>query len=1266
MHESQDSGEIHAYFNEQMEKLARANYAGEVARELPELSDAIRSTHLGSAAAIVGGLMTEPLLQPNHARLEMLAHLIVMQATGEARPRGEELNEWLNVCLAGSFVRNLEDPVDDVFVSNVVTRRGNRRIFNGTWETPDSWLQDLIDVLEGAPAIPAVEQLLAEVDALLMLSEAVAARTGSARFCTSGGSAGTAIPIGHMGDPEKLAARVVFIPADLEELGVRPDQLRPFIFDVGARARLATQSIQSSEMQRRPLLSEAGQFVLVLPAAISVALRMHILESMLQDRRTWSAFTQSLRTNQTARLFSEVLPHARPFDDVSQLLPKEGIDSKWIAELALRFDEGKYLHLVLLHDDYRDALDLGLASCKKPPDVFLEKLASHLAACAKTFASSEDFCSGLTVVVLAGIGRSFCLMGPEMPPGWHFTVWPLPDICALAWCENEWPIALWKLLNQVTEVQRRGITIDSEGDDVALYAYWLHNNYRLIPRECAIAGGHVNISVFCGFKEFLRHKFRRSLDEHAVFASEEGAWIRVRKTVVKGYFKEDEALPIYGGLLDIARGKLRGLVETDRLAFWLECEAPTSDRLDRDFLLQLWDAALHWVARIAPYLEAVPGLPGSPIVHLDLSSLDLSAARGGAVQHPGSLVDVTDVKPLEKTIVIKILGPFVDSLQRPENSAEHALVRKFVEAFLALARAQDAELQEAIVNQAMPGDDARYLHVFPHPQDIRDEIPFEDHPSARLVEKPDATFAPIGLAWEVMPPHAEGLTISTQDEANQFLNRVVDCIWDRIRAVLQKLDRRELIRMALCNHEAVVQDRERWRRTSRAVVALAQDREQAVATCREHEWGVNRAALASRVLAEMAICECPIIGGRRPGRTDIDALMADVAGLIGVAYDSDAVASGLVDPTVKVFPSGEFQPIGTFRDTILAPYQHGYFGELLRRNIEGYFALYELPVRGKPVEEVCSADFLQAFEQEYGLPLRQLVRAGEALEQCAVERGSFVVELSRSEAMGVLAAHATLTPAQIDTFVTHFCLTHRDRWDSAPSGFTARDWYPWRFRRRLSMMSRPLLLLPASGGDRLMYAPGLLTDAFALLVGDAVEGELDVDFFQSAAMRKWIGKVTNERGHAFNNLVAEEFRKCGYRARASVNMTEFGVPSEQGDMGDVDVIAWGPGGCVYVAECKNLRFARTVGEIVDQLKRFRGEANDELNKHLRRCHWLQDNTNKVASVLGMDPASVKLRPLLVTNTIVPMQFVAGLPLPAQDIMPLKSLANRLRTDRERA
>ena len=104
---------------------------------------------------------------------------------------------------------------------------------------------------------------------------------------------------------------------------------------------------------------------------------------------------------------------------------------------------------------------------------------------------------------------------------------------------------------------------------------------------------------------------------------------------------------------------------------------------------------------------------------------------------------------------------------------------------------------------------------------------------------------------------------------------------------------------------------------------------------------------------------------------------------------------------------------------------------------------------------------------------------------------------------------------------------------------------------------------------------------------------------------------------------------------------------------------WNAAGCVYITECKNLRFALTVGEIADQLNRFRGEAHDELSRHMRRYRWLSENPDRLSKVIGSD-ARLQIKPLLVSNTIVPMQFAQDLPIPVGDILPIGALERRIR------
>ena len=65
------------------------------------------------------GLLTAPELQANAVRLELLVHLAVAHCAGTKRPSYGEFGRWLNHHLSQADIANLEDPVEDVFVTNV-------------------------------------------------------------------------------------------------------------------------------------------------------------------------------------------------------------------------------------------------------------------------------------------------------------------------------------------------------------------------------------------------------------------------------------------------------------------------------------------------------------------------------------------------------------------------------------------------------------------------------------------------------------------------------------------------------------------------------------------------------------------------------------------------------------------------------------------------------------------------------------------------------------------------------------------------------------------------------------------------------------------------------------------------------------------------------------------------------------------------------------------------------------------------------------------
>ena len=94
-------------------------------------------------------------------------------------------------------------------------------------------------------------------------------------------------------------------------------------------------------------------------------------------------------------------------------------------------------------------------------------------------------------------------------------------------------------------------------------------------------------------------------------------------------------------------------------------------------------------------------------------------------------------------------------------------------------------------------------------------------------------------------------------------------------------------------------------------------------------------------------------------------------------------------------------------------------------------------------------------------------------------------------------------------------------------------------------------------------------------------------------------------------------------------MTELGAPSE---FGDIDVLAWKSNKEVLLIECKRLQLARTIAEIAEICRRFRGEVNDDLDKHVRRFTWVKEHLLSLERIVGFKPTKTQVDVRLITIT----------------------------------
>ena len=172
-----------------------------------------------------------------------------------------------------------------------------------------------------------------------------------------------------------------------------------------------------------------------------------------------------------------------------------------------------------------------------------------------------------------------------------------------------------------------------------------------------------------------------------------------------------------------------------------------------------------------------------------------------------------------------------------------------------------------------------------------------------------------------------------------------------------------MIRKGIEMHEAAIQDREHWSRTAQAILALYTPTDDVHAIAQEQELDRSQASLAARTIVEMAICECPEVGGRPLSRWTMDELLAKAVLLIKVAMDSDAINGDLTEPRLKLWGNGGYAINRSFQDTVIKPFLTAYQREEFEKAARRYGELYRNrpPGERKRVDELFPSEFISAF-----------------------------------------------------------------------------------------------------------------------------------------------------------------------------------------------------------------------------------------------------------------------------------------------------------------
>jgi len=1209
----------------------------------------------------VAALFTLPELHANTTRLELLLHLACVHCSGNRIATVSNIVEWLNNYL--SSVAHLEDPVSDVFITNVMGPSGNFRIFRGIWEGSDFYIQSVIDCLYANSPPASVISVRRHVFALLTLSEDVANCCALARW-----TAGQPIPkrqilSSYITKSKKAVRFLTFSRNDLSRLGIDADQLNPFVIQNDQMDCLLTERVGHSSLERHPIVRFGEDYVLASPTSVSPAILRYLVERMTEGNLI-NEFSTMVRFQQAHTIFNEAL---RPLGTtpVELTVPSWSEKMPSIDSIVCKFDENKYAHIVLLHDDISEILKHGIDSQQILKSAIEKKVNNYLRSVSNRLLEIPSSSGGITFVIMCGLGRGHSIALKNWSDTWHLVFMSAPDFMQFAFAEDASVLRMWKLEEQMKIVSQNDVTIPLIYiGQLNLYSYWMAQGFALLPNQLLYPKQKALLQIGTDFLLPFVEKVRLTHDKHALFIEDPPRFTSVIRIMTHSFFQSFIHRPIYGSLPHVNRGELAGAIETDGGLFWILHLSKNGDQKADGIVYKIWEALLFWLDRLLPELQKHTAPTQRPVnieffidQLVNNSELDF-IKENGLPETP--IVTVDDDR---NYIQIKIPVAFLRYFNQPENIGERLLLEYIGAGLVKLLKGKPGSSYEidinTLVREIMKGTDARMIHVF-EAKRLDDILARIDPRQSRLIQTEDSAFNKFGLAWHFLSERTQNI-IEGKESAKTFLGKVVDKFWYEIREQMSKIDRFSIIERAYLNIEALHQEQNLWRRTSNAMKALYHD-DNVISIALERDSDRNLAALTSRVLIEMALCTAPITGGTKISTSEFDKLLAKIALMIEFASDSDAIHQDLAPAALKIYKNGIIEADRGYIKRIVGPFITDSFASGFKAAAEAYAKIYTRKGKSKRLNacDIYSQDFLDAFRSEFSLSPDRVVDGLSELLDLLNKQKKVVARTTRYELATLLREHRDFSESEIGAFWDAFSLVPRKEWNSTPSGFRAQDWWPWRFRRRLSLIVRPLVILNYDSSAATLFGVSQVTESFRYIFENIEAAWLPQEFFKSDEMKKYIGFKAHRLGHDFTEEVSEKLKNLGWQCRIEVKMSELGAPSE---MGDIDVIAWKTDDKrLLLIECKRLQPTRNIWEIGDLINEFKGYEGDRLDKHVKRCIWVSENIGIVQHVVSSPKECRNLIPMVVTNAEVPFKF-RKLAIPEGNIIPIHSLENSIKRNK---
>lgn len=582
---------------------------GSLLDKRPDLARRLAGLDPVLAATTFAGLLTVPEFQASAFRLEALVHLSLAVADGNRAPT-DDVAAALFRYLGEGICGRMEDPAEDVFVGAIRSPWGNFRVLEGIWEGATFYLQRFVEVVASMPDGAPFDDICRSILALLRLSDAVCDRADLERWQLGEELPAKRLPKRGASALLDLQRRVRFSKPELKAIGIEPGELVPFVYDLSRRGALWHAPICGVDLERRPVVAHGGAFHLILPTAVTTAIRHFVVEAA-----TRYGLLDSLRQAIT-RSYVELLSNTPLLGGtLGAPLSYAWREDDAVAEMAWEFEEGRHIHFVFFDDPLTGLRDGGFSGINPASATIGAEIDRRITRTGEAMSRREGYKSGLTIAVACGIGRGIAFSFDRQPvPNWRYEFCSAYDLVTLSWTQDFTPATLWRYLDARDRVASLGVTLYNFNGLINLVAWARGLDGHIVPHaqlpdDFAGTERATMLMIDQNRLRNLRHEVWSAYDPRAA-RFVDGEWVEIRKDSPPLFTCEHE-LPLYASDGAMGGGGPLAACLAPRRTWWAAIECPPG--AEGRIACEYWRLVATWLVRVAPALDGFPGLPDGPL-----------------------------------------------------------------------------------------------------------------------------------------------------------------------------------------------------------------------------------------------------------------------------------------------------------------------------------------------------------------------------------------------------------------------------------------------------------------------------------------------------------------------------------------------------------------------------------------------------------------------------------------------------------------------------